>query len=68
MAKARKGKIESTRQEQFWGRELEYVMTRGMFEALTENCKGDKNQYALDCINDTFGLLGHVTSITLEGV
>lgn len=67
MAK-KSGKIQSQKQEQFWGRELEYIMPRGMYEAITEDVKGDKNQAALDYVNQTFGLLGHVTTITLEGV
>ena len=68
MAKQKNGKIQTQKKEQFWGRELEYIMPKAMFEDMTKDCKGDKNQYALDYINQTFGLLGHVTTITIEGV
>lgn len=64
---AKKGKIQSQKQEQFWGRELEYVMNQGMFDSIAEDVKGDRNQFVLDYINQTFGLLGHVTTITIEG-
>ena len=68
MAKQKKNQVTSQKQERFWGRELEYIMPRAMFEDMTKDCKGDKYQYAMDYINQTFGLLGHVTTITLEGV
>ena len=62
-----KNKIQSQKKEDFFGRPIEYVMTSGLFDAITEDCKGDKNQFAIDYINDTYGLLGHVTTITIEG-
>lgn len=62
-----KNHIQSQKQENFFGHPLEYKMIRDMFDAITADCKGDKNQFALDYINDTYGLLGHVTSIMLEG-
>ncbi len=52
--------------EKFWGRELEYIMPRRTFEDLTKEVKGDKFQFAMDYINQTYGLLGHVTSLVLE--
>lgn len=58
----------SQKKEQFWGRELEYVMPRQTFNDLTKDCKGDKMQFAMDYINQTYGLLGHVTSLVLEDV
>ena len=65
MAKQKKNRGESKVQN-FWGRELEYVMPRQTYEDLTKDCKGDKMQYAMDYINQTYGLLGHVTSLVLE--
>ena len=67
MAKQKKNKLESKSKELFWGRELEYIMPRQTFVDLTKDCKGDKVKFALDYINQTYGLLGHVTSLVLEG-
>jgi hypothetical protein len=68
MPKQKKNKpVESQKAEQFFGQELEYVTTKGFFDNLVAECKGDVNQYALDTINETFGLLGHVTTITFIG-
>ena len=61
-----KNKGVNRKQEQFWGRELEYIMPRQTFEDLTKDVKGDKFQFAMDYINQTYGLLGHVTSLVLE--
>lgn len=66
MAKQRKNKGVSKDKKLFWGRELEYIMPRRTFEDLTKDCKSDKFQYAMDYINATYGLLGHVTSLVLE--
>lgn len=66
MAKQKKNKSVSRSKELFWGRELEYIMPRRTFEDLTKDCKGDKFQFAMDYINQTYGLLGHVTSLVLE--
>lgn len=66
MAKQRKSKGVSTRKEQFWGRELECIIPRQMFNDMTKDCKSNKFQYAMDYINQTWGLLGHVTSLVLE--
>jgi len=63
----RKNKAESKKIDPFWGRELEYIMPRQTFNDLTKDCKGDKFQFAMDYINQTYGLLGHVTSLVLEG-
>lgn len=65
--KNRKNKAESKKIDPFWGRELEYIMPRQTFEDLTKDCKTNKFQYAMDYINQTYGLLGHVTSLVLEG-
>ena len=62
-----KSKVENKNKELFWGRELEYIMPRQTFNDLTKDCKGDKYQFAMDYINQTYGLLGHVTSLVLEG-
>ena len=64
----KKNKLEAQNPESFWGRGIEYIMPREMYEDITADVKGDKAQAALDCINNTFGLLGHVTTITIEGV
>ena len=66
MAKQKKSKGVNRSNERFWGRELEYIMPRLTFEDLTQKVKGDKFQYAMDYINQTYGLLGHVTSLVLE--
>ena len=66
MAKQKKNKGVNRNKEQFWGRELEYIMPRRTFEDLTKDVKGDKFQFAMDYINTTYGLLGHVTSLVLE--
>lgn len=52
-----------------WGRELEYVMPRGMYEALRDEAPKNVNakDWVIDYINDTFGLLGTVTEIRIEG-
>ena len=52
-----------------WGRELEYVMSRGMYEDLREQAPKNVNakDWVMDYINDTFGLLGTVTEIRIEG-
>lgn len=52
-----------------WGRELEYVMPRGMYEDLREQAPKNVNakDWVMDYINDTFGLLGTVTEIRIEG-
>ena len=46
---------------------IEYVMTRGMYDNLISDVKGDTVKAAFDIINGTFGLLGTVTKITIEG-
>lgn len=52
-----------------WGRELEYVMSRGMYEDLRDQAPKNVNakDWVMDYINDTFGLLGTVTEIRIEG-
>lgn len=52
-----------------WGRELEYVMPRGMYEDLREQAPKNVNakDWVMDYVNDTFGLLGTVTEIRIEG-
>ena len=53
----------------FWGRELEYVMPRGMYEDLREQAPKNVNakDWVMDYVNETFGLLGTVTEIRIEG-
>lgn len=52
-----------------WGRELEYIMPRGMYEDLRDQAPKNVNakDWVMDYINDTFGLLGTVTEIRIEG-
>jgi hypothetical protein len=52
-----------------WGRELEYVMPRGMYEDLREQAPKNVNakDWVIDYVNETFGLLGTVTEIRIEG-
>lgn len=51
--------------DKIWGRELSYTMTRGEFK---EICGDHFNpQKVIDYINDTYGLLGTVTELHLEG-
>ena len=67
MPKQKKNRYDVRKKEHFWGRELEYIMPRQTFEDLTKDCKTNKFQFAIDYINQTYGLLGHVTSLILEG-
>ena len=52
-----------------WGRELEYIMPRGMYETLRNEAPNNVNakDWVIDYINGTFGLLGTVTEIRIEG-
>lgn len=52
-----------------WGRELEYVMPRGMYEDLRSQAPKNVNakDWVIDYVNETFGLLGTVTEIRIEG-
>ena len=52
-----------------WGRELEYVMPRGMYEDLRDQAPKNVNakDWVMDYVNETFGLLGTVTEIRIEG-
>lgn len=52
-----------------WGRELEYIMPRGMYEDLRNQAPKNVNakDWVIDYINDTFGLLGTATEIRIEG-
>lgn len=52
-----------------WGRELEYIMPRGMYEDLRNQAPKNVNakDWVIDYINDTFDLLGTVTEIRIEG-
>ena len=52
-----------------WGRELEYVMPRGMYEDLREQAPKNVNakDRVMDYVNENFGLLGTVTEIRIEG-
>lgn len=50
--------------------EIEYTMTKEAFDEIA-NTRGNKNQnpgqYVIEYINDTFGLLGTVTELNVEG-
>lgn len=52
-----------------WGRELEYVMPRGMYEDLRNQAPQNVNakDWVIEYVNETFGLLGTVTEIRVEG-
>ena len=52
-----------------WGRELEYVMPRGMYEDLRNLAPKNVNakDWVIDYVNETFGLLGTVTELRIEG-
>ena len=52
-----------------WGRELEYIMPRGMYEDLREQAPKNVNakDWVIDYVNETFILLGTVTEIRIEG-
>ena len=56
------------RPKNFWGREIEYVMPRNEFDAIAS--KREKNvdpwKFVLDYVNETFGLLGTVTALSVE--
>lgn len=56
------------RPNNFWGKEIEYVMPRDEFEAIAS--KRERNvdpwKFVLDYINDTFHLLGTVTALSVE--
>jgi hypothetical protein len=51
----------------YWGKPLKYVMSQTMFNAMAEDCPKGMNpdQYILQCINETYGLLGHVTELSI---
>ena len=66
MAKQKKNRAVTQENKFFWGREIEYIMPRTMFDDMTKECKGDKYQYAIDQINQTYCVLGYVTSLVLE--
>jgi hypothetical protein len=52
-----------------WGREIEYIMGKEQFDAIA-NTRGNKNinpyVYVIEYINETFGLLGTVTALSVE--
>ena len=56
------------RPNNFWGKEIEYVMPRDEFEAIASKCERnvDPWRFVLDYINDTFHLLGTVTALSVE--
>lgn len=54
-----------TDKDKIYGRELSYTMEQG---AYNEICEGTFNpQKIIDYINETYGLLGTVTELHLEG-
>lgn len=54
---------------EIWGREIEYVMDKEQFDSIA-NTRGNKNinpyVYVIEYINETFGLLGTVTALSVE--
>lgn len=56
--------------KEIWGKEIEYVMNKEQFDALADT-RGNKNinpyVYVIETINETYGLLGVVTSLSVEG-
>ena len=59
------------RPNNFWGKEIEYVMPRDEFEAIANKREGkgrnaDPWRFVLDYINETFHLLGTVTALSVE--
>ena len=50
-----------------WGRRISYSMPRAQYESITKNTKGNKIQDAIDYINESYGLLGVVTELIIEG-
>ena len=56
------------RPNNFWGKEIEYVMPRDEFEAIAS--KRERNvdpwRFVLDYINETYNLLGTVTALSVE--
>ncbi len=54
-----------TDKDKIYGRELSYTMEQGTYN---EICEGAFNpQKIIDYINETYGLLGTVTELHLEG-
>lgn len=56
--------------KEIWGKEIEYVMDKDQFDAIADT-RGNKNInpyiYVIETINETYGLLGVVTSLCVEG-
>lgn len=52
-----------------WGKSLEYVMPRNMYESLRNEAPKNVNakDWVIEYVNETFGLLGTVTEIRIEG-
>ena len=58
------------KQREVVGPELEYSISYEMYEALREQAPknvGDYREWVIDYINETFGLLGTVTTLHIEG-
>ena len=68
MAKQKKNRGVSQETKPFWGRELNYVMSRTMYDDLTGDCKGEKMQAAIDYVNQMYNLRGHVTTLNIEDI
>lgn len=51
-----------------WGRPLEYVMPKAMYEALREEAPGNVNvkDWIINYINETYGLWGNVVELRVE--
>lgn len=66
MAKGKKKNFTS-RNTSGWGKRISYTMPREQFESITKDTKTNKIQDAIDYVNQTYGLLGVVDELILEG-
>ena len=55
--------------KQIWGRDLDYIMPKEMFDNICSEAPSNVNKrdWVMNYINETYGLLGTVTSIHVEG-
>lgn len=56
-----------SRAKEIKGKAISYTMTRGMYNAYFEKGQPRSPQVVIDDINSTFGLLGTVTELHIEG-
>ncbi len=66
MAKGKKKNFVS-RNTEGWGTRISYAIPREQFENITKDTKSNKIQDAIDYINETYGLLGIVDELIIEG-